>query len=74
MVEPDPNKFHDHLDVCSQCRNQPLNLCPIGFAFLKEEALKESRSASSSVCGAGGLPELKLICFHHSCWEDVDVE
>jgi hypothetical protein len=40
MVEPDPNKFHDHLDVCSQCRNQPLNLCPIGFAFLKEEALK----------------------------------
>lgn len=31
----DANIFHDHLDVCRQCREQPFNLCPIGEKALK---------------------------------------
>ncbi len=26
--------FHDHLDVCQQCANHPLNLCLIGQSLL----------------------------------------
>ena len=32
------DKFHKHLDVCSQCRNHPFGLCPIGAKLLKEAA------------------------------------
>lgn len=28
------NLFHDHLDECAQCREQPMNLCPMGAALL----------------------------------------
>lgn len=28
------NDFHDHLDVCKQCREQPYNLCLNGKALL----------------------------------------
>lgn len=30
--------FHDHLDKCSQCANQPLNLCPLGAQVLERAA------------------------------------
>lgn len=30
----DPEMFHDHLDKCARCRNQPFNLCPVGHALL----------------------------------------
>ncbi len=26
--------FHDHLDVCEQCRNHPFSLCPVGEEIL----------------------------------------
>jgi hypothetical protein len=26
----DPNLFHQHLDVCEQCREHPFALCPVG--------------------------------------------
>ena len=32
------DKFHAHLDICSQCRNQPFNLCPIGARLLIDAA------------------------------------
>jgi len=31
----DANVFHDHLDVCRWCREQPFNLCPVGEKALK---------------------------------------
>jgi len=43
MVEPppaadvvQPNVFHDHLDVCAQCRDNPLDLCATGARLLRE--------------------------------------
>lgn len=35
----DPKVFHDHLDVCKQCRNQPFNLCPVGHSKIKEATM-----------------------------------
>lgn len=32
------NVFHDHIDVCERCRNQPFNLCSVGAAKLHEAA------------------------------------
>lgn len=34
--------FHEHLDVCSQCANQPFNLCAEGFQRLKDAAKIEN--------------------------------
>lgn len=33
---PEMNVFHDHLDVCAQCREDPFNLCVEGQRRLKE--------------------------------------
>lgn len=30
------NVFHQHLDHCKQCREQPFNLCPIGLKTLNQ--------------------------------------
>lgn len=30
------NVFHQHLDVCKRCREQPFNLCIVGQAKLRE--------------------------------------
>ena len=32
------NDFHAHLDVCYQCRNHPMNLCPTGAVLLQRAA------------------------------------
>lgn len=40
------NTFHDHLDVCKRCADQPFNLCPIGV-----KALKESVESGEKVLG-----------------------
>lgn len=37
------NIFHQHLDVCTQCANNPWGLCPEG-----EEALKQAVENSGS--------------------------
>jgi hypothetical protein len=29
-----PDQFHDHLDGCRQCADQPFNLCPVGMKLL----------------------------------------
>lgn len=35
------DKFHAHLDVCSQCCNHPFALCPTGARLLREAATGE---------------------------------
>lgn len=32
------DKFHAHLDICSQCRNHPFDLCSIGARLLIDAA------------------------------------
>lgn len=32
------DRFHAHLDDCSQCRNNPFALCPIGVTLIHEAA------------------------------------
>lgn len=32
--------FHDHLDACTQCRENPFALCTTGAALLKESACR----------------------------------
>jgi hypothetical protein len=32
------NVFHDHLDVCERCANNPFDLCPLGARLLAESA------------------------------------
>jgi hypothetical protein len=36
---PSGNAFHDHLDVCAQCRNNPFGLCAVGAATLERAAI-----------------------------------
>ena len=33
--KPPPNIFHDHLDVCKQCHDHPMELCPVGTQVLR---------------------------------------
>lgn len=37
-------EFHEHLDKCEQCRNQPFNLCPEGSRVIQKgvDALGEN--------------------------------
>jgi hypothetical protein len=38
------DKFHCHLDMCTQCEQHPFDLCPIGAALIKKagsEAIEE---------------------------------
>ena len=32
------DKFHAHLDICSQCEHHPFNLCSTGAQLLREAA------------------------------------
>ena len=32
------DRFHAHLDVCAQCRNNPFSLCKIGARLLERAA------------------------------------
>ena len=36
--EPIHNAFHDHLDACRQCADQPFNLCPDGEIIIRKTA------------------------------------
>ncbi len=38
--EPLQNEFHDHLDICKQCREHPMDLCMVGAVLLRKEATK----------------------------------
>ena len=40
------DKFHAHLDVCSQCRNHPFYLCPTGAKLLKDAATAGEKTTS----------------------------
>lgn len=45
------DKFHAHLDICSQCENHPFALCPIGAKLLKEAATGQADESQDE-----GLP------------------
>jgi hypothetical protein len=38
QVEEKTKLFHNHLDVCDQCREHPFNLCSTGDKLLKDAA------------------------------------
>lgn len=38
---PRNNPFHDHLDVCKQCRDNPFGLCQVGTGLINEAAKLE---------------------------------
>lgn len=44
----DQNVFHQHLDVCSQCRNNPFALCPEGARTL-HQAVGDGQASSADV-------------------------
>jgi len=33
---PEIDKFHNHLDVCKQCRDNPFGLCTVGASLLQQ--------------------------------------
>lgn len=39
----DPRPFHDHLDVCRQCRERPFDLCPAGEKLFLEAISGEAK-------------------------------
>ena len=48
------NKFHDHLDTCKQCRENPFGLCIVGEELLKAEVtvkvfLKEENDTKRTI-------------------------
>jgi hypothetical protein len=36
QVDAVVSKFHSHLDICLQCRENPFNLCPVGAKLLTD--------------------------------------
>ena len=44
-VIPEGEKFHAHLDICEQCRENPFDLCDEGAKLLISEAEKIADSA-----------------------------
>lgn len=40
--------FHDHLDICQQCREHPFQLCSVGTDILR------SAATACPVCGLVG--------------------
>ncbi len=48
-LSPSQNAFHDHLDACAQCRNNPFGLCDAGAHILEEEVNKIGEGMRSGV-------------------------
>ncbi len=42
--------FHNHLDVCARCREQPFNLCSVGAPLLKK--------AGDAILGSSASPSI----------------
>lgn len=49
--EPNPDLFHDHLDICKRCREQPTNLCSLGSKLLLKATGFENDSRHSRPVG-----------------------
>ncbi len=43
------DKFHAHLDICSQCEQHPFNLCSTGARLLKEAATMCKEEPSETI-------------------------
>lgn len=47
-------KFHDHIDVCHQCRDNPKSLCNTGEHYMAMRELTKDRDANAlSNTGSG---------------------
>ena len=46
------NPFHEHLDVCTQCRTRPMELCALGAQLLKTTAVRDVLPISCPGCSA----------------------
>ena len=58
--------FHEHLDECARCRNQPFGLCPEGAALLRQDALKlKAPQYKCEHCKDTGLYDAR--CRPHLC-------
>lgn len=44
----DHNVFHQHLDVCEQCRKNPFALCPEGVRTL-HQAVEDGQAGSADI-------------------------
>lgn len=53
------NPFHDHLDACERCRENPFNLCPTGDALLVAAALGPASALSAAADVAQVIDETK---------------
>lgn len=49
------NVYHDHLDVCVQCREHPFGLCSSGERLLREAALGASGSEQAAAIQIAAL-------------------
>ncbi|MHB0964853.1 MAG: hypothetical protein ACYC36_00230 [Bellilinea sp.] len=43
-TKPVESKFHQHLDECDRCRNNPMDLCATGLALLRDEIAAEEKT------------------------------
>jgi hypothetical protein len=52
------NAFHDHLDVCQQCREHPFELCPKGALTFRETLVNAALNLPlCESCGEVDEPE-----------------
>ena len=59
-------QFHNHLDSCRQCSDQPFNLCATGSGLLQGETQSDDTTCIS--CGS----ELSLDEDAARCWSCKD--
>ena len=65
------DKFHAHLDACSQCRNHPFGLCTVGATLLKEAATGPSGEHCFDCTWWELLEEDPEVGGHGSCHHPV---
>lgn len=49
-----PNDFHDHLDACRQCRENPFNLCRVGQGLFLGVARDRESAQNKNPQGPAG--------------------
>lgn len=47
-------RFHDHLDICAQCRRNPTGLCETGYNLLVAAVVPIKRRAETAETVAAG--------------------
>lgn len=62
-------RFHDHLDACRQCRDNPWGLCAEGVAALKADvdlvSVHFEKQSMTCTCIKGDEFHLDYVCEKH---------